>query len=105
MPLDLISEIRRELEQQVDEKTRNSAQSFFKERVTCYGVKTPIVNKIARNYFLEIKHLGKQEIFSLCEELLKSDYGEEAFIAFDWAYQLHDKYEPSDFILFENWLT
>ncbi len=54
---------------------------------------------------MEIKHLSKQEIFSLCEELLKSDYGEEAFIAFDWAYRLHDKYEPGDFILFENWLN
>lgn len=105
MPTDLISAIRRELEQQVDEKTRSSAQSFFKERVTCYGVKTAIVNKIARNYFLEIKHLSKQEIFALCEELLNSDYGEEAYIAFDWAYQLHDKYELGDFTILENWLN
>ena len=105
MPTNLISAIRRELEQQVDEKTRNSAQSFFKERVACYGVKTAIVSKIARNYFLEIKRLSKQEIFSLCEELLKSDYGEEAYIAFDWAYQLRDQYEPGDFIVLENWLN
>lgn len=105
MQTDLISAIRRELEQQVDEKTRNSAQSLFKERVTFYGVKTPIVNKIAHKYFLEIKHLSKQEIFHLCEELLKSDYIEEAFIAFDWAYQLHDQYKPGDFIILENWLN
>lgn len=105
MPTDLIYSIRRELEQQVDEKTRSNSQSFFRERVTFYGVKTPIVGKIARKCFLEIEHLRKQEIFSLCEELLKSDYIEEAFIAFDWAYRLHDKYEPDDFILFENWLN
>lgn len=105
MKTDLISAIRRELEQQVDEKTRNSAQSFFKERVVCYGVKTSIVSKIASKYFLEIQRLGKQEIFSLCEELLKSDYGEEAYIAFDWAYQLRDQFEPGDFIVLENWLN
>ncbi len=105
MKTDLISTIRKELEKQVDEKTRDNSQSLFKERVTLYGVKTAIVSKIARKHFLEIKHLSKQEIFILCEELLKSDYWEEAFIAFDWAYQLHDKYEPGDFIIFQNWLN
>lgn len=104
MKTDLISTIRKELEQQVDEKTRDISQTFFKERVIFHGVKAAIVSKIARQRFREIKHLSKQEIFSLCEELLKSDYGEEAFIAFDWAYRLHDKYEPGDFILFEKWL-
>ena len=105
MPTDVISSIRKELEEQIDEKTRSSAQSFFKEPVTFHGVKTSTANKIARKYFLEIKHLGKQEIFSLCEQLLGSDYGEEAFIAFDWAYQLADQYEPLDFYLFEEWLS
>jgi len=105
MQTDLIPTIRRELEHQVDEKTRSNSQSFFKERVTFYGVKTSIVSKIAQKYFLEIKCLSKQEIFSLCEELQKSDYIEEAFIAFHWAYQLRNKYEPGDFIHFENWLN
>ena len=81
MPTDVISSIRKELEQQIDEKTRSRNQSFFKEPVTFYGVKISTVSKIARKYFLDIKHLGKQEIFSLCEQLLRSDYGEEAFIA------------------------
>jgi 3-methyladenine DNA glycosylase AlkD len=105
MQTDLISTMRRELENQVDEKTRSNSQSFFKEQVTFHGVKTSIVNKIARKHFLEIERLGKQEIFLLCEGLLKSDYIEEAFIAFDWAYRLRDKYEPADFIHFENWLS
>jgi len=101
---DLISGIRKELKRNVDEKTRDSASSFFKEPVTLYGVKVPIVNKIARKYFPEINHLSKQEIFLLCEELLRSDYCEEAFIAFGWAYQLRDKYEPADFFVLENWI-
>jgi 3-methyladenine DNA glycosylase AlkD len=97
--------MRRELEQQVYEKTRESTQSFFKERVNSYGIKTPVVNKIARKYFADIKGLDKQTVFTLCEELLKSDYMEEAFIAFDWIYRFRNTYEPGDFTLFENWLS
>ncbi len=97
--------MRRELKQQADAKTKGSFQSFFKENVTAYGVKTAIVTKIARKHFQEVKPLGKREIFALCEELLKSDYTEEAFIAFEWAYWLRDEYEPSDFIVFERWLN
>jgi len=88
----------------VDAKTKGNFQSFFKEKVTAYGVKTAIVTKIAKKYFQEVQPLGKKEILALCEELLKSDYTEEAFIAFEWAYWLRDEYEPSDFIVFEGWL-
>jgi 3-methyladenine DNA glycosylase AlkD len=105
MPTDVIASIREELKQQIDEKTKNSAKSFFKEPVTFYGVKTATVNNIARKYFLAIKNLGKEEIFSLCEQLLKSDYGEEAFIAFNWSYRLAGQYRPSDFNLFQRWLS
>jgi len=105
MPTDVIPLIRRELEQQIDEKTKNGAQSFFREPVTFYGVKTSSVSKIAGKYFLDIEHLGKQEILPLCEQLLNSGYNEEAFIAFDWAFRLSDQYEPLDLDLFEHWLS
>jgi 3-methyladenine DNA glycosylase AlkD len=101
----VISSIRKELEQQINEKTRSTVQSFFKEPVTFHGVKISTVNKIARKYYLDIKHFSKREIFSLCEQLLSSDYVEEAFIAFDWAFQLSDQYEPLDFNLLKKWLS
>ena len=105
MKTNIISTIRQELEQQTDVKTKEISQSFFKEKITAYGVKTAIVNKIAEKYFQEIRPRGKKEIFALCEELLKSDYTEEAFIAFKWAYRLRSEYEPSDFTIFERWLN
>jgi len=105
MKTNILLAIRRELDQQTDAKTKRSFQSFFKEKVTAYGVKTAIVTKIARKYFQEVRPLGKREIFALCEELLKSDYTEEASIAFEWAYWLHDEYKPSDFMVFERWLN
>ncbi len=104
MQTGVLSAVREELKQQADEATRRNFQSFFKEEATFYGVKSALVSKIARKYFPQTKHLSKGEVFTLCEELLKSDYGEEAVIAFDWAYRLHDIYEPADFTVFENWL-
>ncbi|MDO8567651.1 MAG: DNA alkylation repair protein [Dehalococcoidales bacterium] len=101
----MLSAIRRELAGQVDAKTRESSQSFFKEKATFYGVKTAIVTKIARKYFREVRSLDKRDIFALCEELLRSDYTEEAFIAAEWAYWLNDRYEPGDFAVFESWLS
>jgi 3-methyladenine DNA glycosylase AlkD len=101
----ILSAIRRELKHQADTRTKVSFQSFFKEKVTAYGVKAATVRQIARKYFHEVKPLGKKEVFALCEELLKSDYTEEAAIAFEWAYWLHNEYEPGDFAVFETWLN
>lgn len=105
MRADLISSIQNELKQLSDPKTAQTGHYYFKEPVKIYGVKTAVVTRIARIYFLKIRHLDRQDIFSLCEQLLKTDYCEDAFIAFDWSYKLHDKYQPEDIAIFENWLN
>jgi 3-methyladenine DNA glycosylase AlkD len=100
----LLSEIRRELKQNSDEKTKASGKRFFKEKVQLYGVKSAMVGKIGKEYFKRIKDKGKKEIFQLCEELWRSGYMEESFIACNWSYYLHPKYEPDDLDLFEKWI-
>jgi 3-methyladenine DNA glycosylase AlkD len=105
MPDTVVERIREELRTQADEKTKNQYTHFFKESVTYYGVNTALVGKIGRQFYSEIKPLDKQTVFSLCEELLKSDYCEEAFIACDWAYRQKGKYTPDDFSLLEKWVT
>jgi 3-methyladenine DNA glycosylase AlkD len=104
MTEEILSTIRQELKQQADEKTLASAQHYFKEKVIFYGVKTAAVGKIARQFFLEIKTLGKKEIFRLCEELFKSGYMEESFIACEWSDRLNNEYTPEDFTTFERWI-
>jgi len=104
MASEILSCLRGELLRNVDDATRMHGPSFFKEEVKFYGVKISVVSRIAARAFEEIRPLGKDAIFALCEELLKSDYGEEAFIAFDWAYALRGEYEPGDFAVFERWL-
>jgi 3-methyladenine DNA glycosylase AlkD len=101
----IIDQIRNELERNMDEKTQASSQHFFKEEIKSYGVKTPIVSKISKEYFQFIKRKTKAEIFDLCDALWQSGYIEESFIACNWSYYLHKQYEPEDFQLFEKWIS
>ncbi|MBI4651410.1 DNA alkylation repair protein [Candidatus Desantisbacteria bacterium] len=101
----IIDEIRKELKQNADEKTKKTGQNFFKEKIKLYGVKTAIVNEIGKRYFKNIKNKSKVEIFNLCEKLLQSGYLEEAFIAYNWAYYIHKYYTPDDFEIFEKWVN
>jgi len=104
---DIIPRIRKDLIESVDEKTKNNYSRFFKEEVKCYGVKSSAVKKIAKDYLKELKQAGQAEknnVFALCEELLQSDYCEEAFIASEWAYQVRAEYTEEDFQVFEHWI-
>ena len=100
-----LSSIRRELKENSDEQTRESGKRFFKEKMKSHGVKTSLVKKIGKKYFTGIKDLEKGEILNLCEKLLQSGYMEESFIACYWTYALRKKYEPSDFDVFETWVS
>lgn len=101
----IIEAIRKELERNIDEKTRASSQHFFKEQIKCYGVKTDVVQKISRDYFRLISGKEKDHIFDLCDEFWQSGYIEESFIACNWSYFIHKKYEPEDFQVFEKWIS
>ncbi|RIH65175.1 DNA alkylation repair protein [Mariniphaga sediminis] len=101
---DVLTSIRRELQAGADEKIQQSGKRFFKEEVRAYGFKTALVGKMAKQKFNGIKDLDKAAVFALCEELWKSGYLEESFIACNWSYFLHKNYEPTDFQVFENWL-
>jgi 3-methyladenine DNA glycosylase AlkD len=97
--------IRKSLRRNINNRYKESIQRFFKEKVKNYGVKSAAVKKIAREYFVDIKNLDKEEIFRICSELLKSGYSEEKSIAFDWLFQLKKQYQKQDFKIFEQWLN
>jgi len=100
----IIQQIRKELVKNIDEATKKSFQRFFKEDVKYYGVKTPLVGKIATKFWPEIKNLSKDEIFKICEELYSSGYTEEAFIVAFWVPKLAGKFELNDLSLFKQWI-
>ncbi len=100
----LLKEIRWELKSNVEERYREDNQRYFKEKTSCYGVRTPIVRKIAKRYFKEIKHHNKKQIFALSEKFFENGYNEEATIAIQWVNELSRQFEKEDFNIFENWL-
>lgn len=100
----VVAKIREELKKKADAAVRESGRGFFKEKVKLYGVKTAEVNRIARDHFKAVKAMGKDDIFALAEELMRSGYMEESFIAGRWAYLLRDRYEPVDFDVFSIWV-
>ena len=100
----VISKIRQELRSQADPQIRKTSQRFFKEEITCYGMKTAAVIAIAKKYWKEVKERPKQEIFSLCVELYQSGYMEESFIVSNWAFALSGRYEQEDFEVFRHWI-
>lgn len=99
-----IEKLRKELKKNIDEKTKATSQNFFKEKIKAYGVKVPVVQKLSKEFFKEINFKSKPEIFELCEVLWQSGYIEESFVACNWSYFIHEKYEPSDFKIFKRWV-
>ncbi len=97
--------VQKQLENSVDPAPKRSPQSFFKEEIKAHGVKSALVEKIAADRFEQIREKSKTEIFGLCEALLKTDYMEEAIVAFAWSYALRDRYQPPDFEVFQEWLN
>lgn len=104
MESNVITRIREDLTLNADEKTKASSSRFFKEEVHCYGVKSALVGRIAKDYFKEIESENKKIVFALCEELFRSDYCEEAYIAAEWAYRVREAYTEDDFFTFERWV-
>ena len=101
----VIKKIRVDLLNNVDEKTKLSGQNFFKEEIKAYGVKMPVVAKIAKENYVELKHKTVDEVFILCDELWQSGYLEEAIIACNWSYFVREKYLPEHFARFEQWIS
>jgi len=102
---DIIQILREELQKNIDEHTKKTAQRFFKEQIKVYGIKTATVSIIAKRYYSELQGLDKTEIFTLCDTLFSTGFLEESFIACNWSYYLKDQYEEEDFFVFERWLT
>jgi 3-methyladenine DNA glycosylase AlkD len=100
----ILSQLRADLKASSDEQIRQSTQRFFKEPVKAYGIKSADVAKIAKKYLPQARMLSKGELLSLCEELLSSDYMEEAGIAAEWLPYNIEKLQADDIHTFKRWI-
>ena len=74
-------EIRQTLRDNIQEDTLNSKKRFFKEEVKLLGLSVAEVTKTSKHFYQTLKDLPKEDIFALCDELWKSGYSEEAYMA------------------------
>jgi len=99
-----IKNLREELIRNADEKIKKTGERFFREDVTLYGIKTALVIRIGKDHFKALENKDKDNIFSLCEELLGSGIMEESFVACNWSYNVNKQFVPDDFKIFERWI-
>ena len=100
----IIEKIRADLRLFADEKTRLQGERFFKEDIKLYGLKAARVTELAKTYFKLIPERSKKKVFELCEELWRSGYAEEGFIACEWSYSMREEYVRDDFAVFGRWV-
>lgn len=101
---EIVAAIKGEFEAAADAKYRESIKRFFREPIDVYGVRTADARRISNEYFKQVKHLPKSDIFEICELLHQGTKYEEHGIAFSWAGRLSAKLEPADFRILEGWL-
>ncbi len=101
----VIERLRKELRQSSAPATKASGEKFFKEDVKLYGLTMPVVERMAKTYYGEIRQLSRHDIFELCEELWRSGYLEEAVVACNWSYAVRNQYGPEDIKVFERWVS
>lgn len=100
----LVDRIRTVLKEKADEKIVVTSQRFFKEPIKSYGVNMQQCTRIARQFWPEVNVLEKEEIFALCEQLLSSDYNEEAHIVSSWLPGTIERVDENDWYLFQRWI-
>ena len=100
----VIDRIRNDLKERADPIVKKKNERFFKESVLYHGLRNAETNRIAKEYWKEVKPLGKERIFEMCEDLLSSDYSEEAFIVCDWIPNLKKLFVWEDLFTFRRWI-
>jgi 3-methyladenine DNA glycosylase AlkD len=96
--------VRKELMAKADKKTAEGSKRFFKEPVKMYGVKSKICGEITKRAKLMIKDMSKEEVFTNCEKLYQSGYGEEAWIAASLSHEKSKGFEEKDWKVLEKWV-
>lgn len=94
----IIKRIQKELKENIDKAYKANNQNFFKEKILVYGVRLPLVRKIAKKYFQEIKNQHKDQILILCQKLLENKSNEEATIAIQWLGEIKEELAKKDFL-------
>lgn len=101
--------ISKEICKELDELEKNPSNlkdysRFHKDGKKHISLTTSVVRKLSAEEFKKVKNFDKEQILSICEELLKCNNSSGKDIAFDWAFRIRGQYSKEDFYRFEKWL-
>lgn len=102
---ELLAAIRQDLVAAGHPLVKESSFRFFKEPISCYGVKVPVTRQIGKKYLPRLKDQSKETVFSVCERLWKSGIIEESIIACMYCQSRKKEFDPGDFKQFESWIN
>jgi 3-methyladenine DNA glycosylase AlkD len=100
----IIASLKKELKKLATADGQAAAARFHKEEIKTYGIKVPVVRSLAKETYRNIKSIGKEKIFKLCDELFASGYVEDAHIACEWTFSLKRQFEKTDLKQFKYWI-
>jgi len=101
----IISALKSEIDFTDFKKVKNDYNFPLMKKI---GIRTPVVRKIANDFFTELKEQGIIDIdiiLSFCENLLSERIVELRVIAFQWALKMKRKFQSKHFVIFENWVN
>ena len=104
MPSSLLAEIRAQLAAQADPEFRATQQSFSKEAIHPYGVRSPQVRKLAATVYRKVKNWPLADRNRFCNELWKSGTDEEGSLAIYLYRHFRKQCCSCEFHLFEKWI-
>lgn len=100
----ILVDLRSDLLNNADQKTKISGERFFREEVKMYGIRSALVISIGKEHYARLADKTRSNVYALCEELFKSGMMEESFVACNWSYYARKQFESSDFLVFEKWV-
>jgi len=102
--MNLISQIKGELINNIDPEYCEGERRFFKGAIKNFGVRLPNRRKIAAKFWPEVKKFNKADLFKLAEKMFNEGYNELTIIAGSWIWRRREKFQPEDFKNFQRWV-
>lgn len=100
-----LARLRADLHSHVDAAYRDGASRFFKEPITLYGVRVPIVRAIAGEHWRRLsRDWGYADFVKLSGKLMRTGFFEEPILAFSFLAHYRKRFDGKTLKLFDGWL-
>ncbi len=105
MTQDIINNLKLEFQAQAEPGYRERVGQMFNLKVDhYYGVRLPVIRKIAGKYFPELRDMDIAECLALCNDLLAAKMFEFKVTAYQWVGKSHKDLKPEHLEMFDHWL-